>query len=123
VAQLFYELIVNGIDAASGGGRVEVVLDVARGGSGDACVFEVRDTGPGVPEDLRARIFEPFFTTKPSGKGTGLGLAIAREAAREHGGSVAARYPAEGGAVFTAILPLIGEDPQGLDHSLEEVDP
>jgi C4-dicarboxylate-specific signal transduction histidine kinase len=38
---------------------------------------QIRDTGSGIPEKIKARIFEPFFTTKEVGKGTGQGLALA----------------------------------------------
>ncbi|MBI2375490.1 MAG: HAMP domain-containing histidine kinase [Deltaproteobacteria bacterium] len=48
----------------------------------------VDDTGPGIPEEIRARIFEPFFTTKEGG--TGLGLPIVRRAKRR---ALGARVP------------------------------
>ena len=40
-------------------------------------MIRIRDSGPGVPEELRTRIFEPFFTTKAVGQGTGMGLSMA----------------------------------------------
>ena len=49
-------------------------------------IIEVSDTGPGVPEQLKARIMEPFFTTKPVGEGTGLGLSISRNIVDSHQG-------------------------------------
>jgi len=64
----------------------------------------VRDTGPGVPEDLRPRLFDPFFTTKPAGEGLGLGLSISEGIVRSFGGRLVAGNHPDGGAVFTIIL-------------------
>lgn len=49
-------------------------------------IIEICDTGPGVPEYLKARIMEPFFTTKPVGEGTGIGLSISRNIVDSHQG-------------------------------------
>ena len=65
----------------------------------------VRDSGNGVPDELRARVFDAFFTTKRAGKGTGLGLAISRSTAREHGGDLLLAH-GKGGACFTLLLPV-----------------
>ncbi|EQD68890.1 ATP-binding region, ATPase-like domain protein, partial [mine drainage metagenome] len=52
-------------------------------------VFEVEDTGPGIPEDEKLRVFEPFHRVMGSNvTGSGLGLTIAREAAQRLGGEV-----------------------------------
>lgn len=65
----------------------------------------VADTGPGIPEAVRARLFEPFFTTKPPGAGLGLGLAISAGIVRELGGTLKADEPSPaGGASFTLRL-------------------
>jgi signal transduction histidine kinase len=69
--------------------------------------LEVRDQGPGVPQELREKIFTPFFTTRE--KGTGLGLAFVREIARDHGGEVGVEDAPGGGAVFHVELPRAGE--------------
>ena len=66
---------------------------------------EIRDTGPGLADEVKARVFDPFFTTKPSGEGTGLGLAISHEIAHEHDGSIRADNHADGGALFVVTLP------------------
>jgi signal transduction histidine kinase len=51
---------------------------------------EIADTGPGMPDDVRAHAFEPFYTTKEVGNGTGLGLDIARRIIVDrHGGDIA----------------------------------
>lgn len=54
----------------------------------DDVFFAVEDSGPGVPQEIRAKIMETFFTTKAAGKGTGLGLSISRSIAEKHGGSL-----------------------------------
>ena len=68
-------------------------------------VTTIRDTGPGITDDVLPRIFDPFFTTKVVGKGTGLGLAIAYGIVQEHGGTIHAANDRERGAVFTIELP------------------
>ena len=68
------------------------------------CSIEIRDSGPGVPPDLRDRVFEPFFTTKA--RGGGLGLPIARRTAELHGGTLTLSSSETGGSVFTLRLPI-----------------
>lgn len=68
--------------------------------------LEVRDRGPGVPEDHRERLFIPFFTTKA--QGTGLGLAISEKIVRAHEGHL--RYVREDEhTVMKITLPAVGE--------------
>ena len=72
------------------------------------CVIRIRDSGPGVPDDLRARIFEPFFTTKPVGQGTGMGLSMAYGILISHKGwlQLDPADPESSGAAFSLFLPL-----------------
>ncbi len=53
-----------------------------------AVVVEIRDQGPGIPEDKLTRVFEPFFTTKPTGEGTGLGMSVAKNIIDLHRGHI-----------------------------------
>lgn len=69
------------------------------------CWLDVRDNGPGVPEELAPRIFDPFFTTKEPDKGTGLGLALSADIARHHGGSLSLLPQSMLGATFRLTLP------------------
>ena len=71
-------------------------------------VFLCKDTGPGIPEDIREDIFKPFFTTKAVGKGTGLGLYICHEIIVKHGGTLKYQKSNGPGAVFEVRLPAGG---------------
>lgn len=62
-------------------------------------VIEVRDNGPGVPDENKRKIFVPFFTTKEGG--SGVGLALARQVMIAHGGFIRVSRNEEGGASFT----------------------
>ena len=93
-------LLINAAQAMAGRGRIVVTLRKA----GDSATIEVRDTGPGIPPEIRNQVFEPFFTTKA--RGGGLGLPIARRTAELHGGSLALECPDGGGTVVTLMLPL-----------------
>jgi signal transduction histidine kinase len=64
----------------------------------------VRDSGPGIPEEIRGQVLEPFFTTKA--RGGGLGLPIAKRTAEMHGGGLTLSCPPEGGTVVTLSLPI-----------------
>ena len=88
------------------GGRIETSTSLRHDGDDQKVMVQIRDTGPGIPQEAMPRLFEPFFTTKEVGKGTGLGLAITYGIIQEHGGQISASNHAEGGAVFTVQLPV-----------------
>jgi signal transduction histidine kinase len=85
VSQALWALLQNGAEAALAEGRGAEVRLWAR--LDERLRLSVSDTGPGVPESLRAQIFQPFFTTKADG--SGIGLSLARQIARGHGGDLA----------------------------------
>ena len=72
------------------------------------CVIRIADSGPGVPEEIRAKVFEPFFTTKPVGQGTGMGLSMAYGILIAHKGWLQLDPPSPDrpGAAFSLFLPL-----------------
>ena len=83
--QVWTNVIDNAVDAMSEKGTLRISTRLDR----DHVIVEIRDTGPGLPEDVQARAFDPFFTTKDVGKGTGLGLDISRRIIVErHGGEI-----------------------------------
>jgi signal transduction histidine kinase len=85
-------------------------MDIERAGS-DRWRVEVRDSGPGIPEDQFEAIFEAYRqldgTASPSKiKGTGLGLAITRHLIRLMGGTIRLQSTLGKGSTFTVELPL-----------------
>ncbi|WP_030759754.1 ATP-binding protein [Streptomyces sp. NRRL F-2664] len=103
--QVWTNLIDNAVFAiASTGGDGTLTVHTAR--EGERLLVEFRDTGPGIPADIRSRIFDPFFTTKPVGEGTGLGLDISwRIVVNKHHGSLQVES-APGDTRFQVLLPL-----------------
>ena len=72
---------------------------------GDYFVLSVKDTGPGIADEIVGRIFEPFFTTRDVGEGTGLGLSIVHGVATELGGAVTIYSEPATGTEFQVYLP------------------
>jgi signal transduction histidine kinase len=106
--QALLNVVINAEHAASIGASppriwVSVRGDRERG----VLTTSIRDSGPGIPDEVLPRIFDPFFTTKEVGRGTGLGLAITYGIIQEHGGSISAMNDPGGGAVFTVELPAV----------------
>jgi two-component system NtrC family sensor kinase len=82
--QVLMNVIANAVDSIPGKGKITLTT---RQQDADY-VIVVRDTGQGIPDEIRSNIFEPFFTTKPVGHGTGLGLAISYGIVKAHRGSI-----------------------------------
>jgi signal transduction histidine kinase len=108
LALLARNLIENAIQYTRPGGRVEVSVSSQDG----SAVFEVRDSGIGIPSRDQARIFERFYRvdrarSRDTG-GTGLGLSIVKHVAANHGGTVSVDSQLGRGSTFTVRLPLAG---------------
>jgi signal transduction histidine kinase len=73
--------------------------------SGDSVIFGIRDTGRGIPEELRPRIFERFVKG-PGSPGSGLGLAIAKDVVSAHGGTIEAISDSGKGTEIRFTLPV-----------------
>jgi PAS domain S-box-containing protein len=104
--QIFVNLISNAKHALKDGGGT-ITVEVGR--DGEFAWAEVRDTGPGLSEDVAARVFEPFYTTRRDIGGTGLGLSVSLGIAQAHGGSLVVDSKPGEGAAFRLRLPLLEE--------------
>jgi signal transduction histidine kinase len=95
-----YNIASNARDAMESGGKLTITTRRTDG----FVEFCLRDTGPGIPSEIRESMFEPFVTFgKPTG--TGLGLAIAKKAVEDHGGKIAVESEPGQGATFTIRVP------------------
>ncbi len=106
VRQILVNLLGNAAKYAAAGGPVDVVVETAEG----RARLAVRDRGPGLAPEQRARIFERFYRTPEAiesrAHGLGIGLALSRTLARDlHGDLTVAPRPG-GGCAFTLDLPL-----------------
>ena len=96
-------LVRNAREANAQGGRPDDPIVLALADSGREWLVSVRDSGPGIPPEVRARMFEPFFTTKE--KGSGIGLALVRKIVEGSGGRLTYEPVAAGGSSFSIHLP------------------
>ena len=124
--QVLVNLVVNARDAMQGRGTLTLRasrrhlepgeaerIGLAKGGP--HVEFLVRDTGPGMDAEVKARIFEPFFTTKPLGQGTGLGLATAYGIVQQANGAITVETEPGRGSTFCVFLP------EALEHEAKQV--
>ena len=102
----FENLIKNSIDAMAG--QDGVIRVAYLGPNGRRSVYQVRDTGPGVPSHIRDKLFEISVTTKE--RGWGVGLSLTRRIIEDmHDGSIQLESTTEG-ASFRLELP-VARDP------------
>jgi len=114
VEDILGALLTNAITYTPEGGTVRLRIEAAA----ETAVLAVRDTGPGLPEDLRARVFEDQGGEMPVGEdgaeersatdrwvGVGIGLAHARALAQRHGGRIEVETEPGFGTEFTVHLP------------------
>jgi two-component system OmpR family sensor kinase len=96
-------LLDNAVKYTPYGGRIDVEVRAEKAHA----LIEVRDTGPGIPNEERERVFDRFYRVPGSAQtGSGLGLAIARRIASAHAGSIELGDCASGGLRVAIRLPL-----------------
>jgi len=104
--QVLTNLNKNAIEAMPHGGTLTVEVE----DSDKEVIFNVKDTGVGIPEENMEKLYTPFFTTKGIGKGTGLGLATTYGIVKMHKGRIEVesnndRTKGSTGTTFKIILP------------------
>ncbi len=104
---LIEQVLINLIENALRYTPSETNIDIHVETSQQAVTITVADYGPGIPQGQEKHLFEKFYQVNKEGaqSGVGLGLTICRAIVEAHGGSIGIRNKAEGGAVFTFILP------------------
>jgi PAS domain S-box-containing protein len=114
--QVLLNLSVNARDAMPAGGRLTISVEnfsvdeqyasmTPGAKAGPHVLFEVTDTGMGIPRQIVEKIFDPFFTTKELGQGTGLGLSTLIGIVKSHGGFVSVYSEIGHGTTFKIYLP------------------
>jgi PAS domain S-box-containing protein len=129
--QMLLNLCVNARDAMPNGGLLSIALSntviddrYARlhpdAKPGPCVVMEVRDSGTGIPIEIRDRIFEPFFTTKEFGKGTGLGLSTTIGIVKSHRGVIEVDSQPGEGTAFRILLPARPGGPETKEQEKQQ---
>jgi signal transduction histidine kinase len=100
--QVWTNIIDNAINAMNGNGKI--TLKTYK--QDEWLVVEIKDSGPGIPEEIQSKVFDPFFTTKPPGEGTGLGLNISHNIiTQKHNGELKVKSK-PGETCFQIKLPI-----------------
>ncbi|MCX7913658.1 MAG: ATP-binding protein, partial [Thermodesulfovibrionales bacterium] len=119
IENVIVELVVNARDAMPDGGKIiiettnfevdEEFMKSHEGAQiGQYVMLSIKDTGFGIPDEIKDRIFEPFFTTKE--KGTGLGLSTVFGIVKQHGGNIWCESEIGRGTTFKILLPRIEKE-------------
>jgi PAS domain S-box-containing protein len=100
--QVFLNLFKNAKEAMPKGGTLTVRTEKRE----NNIIIHTRDTGIGIPEEIRNKVFEAFFTTKQKVKGVGLGLSVCYGIIKDHGGEIKVESEEGKGSTFTISLPV-----------------
>jgi signal transduction histidine kinase len=110
LAEALANIVLNAIEATPPDGAVLVTtLELSDGSQ----VWAVRDTGPGIPEQVKDRLGLPFVSGRPGG--SGLGLAVARQTFEQHGGHLHIRSIPGSGTLVSTRLPPSAEEGSRMD--------
>jgi len=99
--QVLFNLITNAAQAMNGKGALEISIE----SDGMCYRIDVRDNGPGIPQEKLTHIFDPFFTSKQEGMGTGLGLSIVRNLIQKMSARIEVSSTVGKGTEFRIFVP------------------
>jgi signal transduction histidine kinase len=104
IERVIQNLVGNAVKFTPPGGRVEIEA-YAEPDIPDKLRVSVRDTGPGIPPEIREHLFQKFVTGQQERTGSGLGLALCRMVIEAHGERIWVSRTSESGTTFTFTLP------------------
>ena len=106
--QVFMNLLTNARQALMSSGKKSMKVQIKTYLSQDQkkVIVDFKDSGPGIPQEIREKIFEAFFTTKGAGEGTGLGLSTAKKIVEEYGGKIEVESNLGEWTNFRVTLPI-----------------
>ncbi|MCK5551806.1 MAG: PAS domain-containing sensor histidine kinase, partial [Deltaproteobacteria bacterium] len=81
------------------------ILSLETMGEDTRVIIHIKDTGIGIPKEIRDKIFDAFFTTKQEVKGVGLGLSVCYGIIKDHGGEIRVESEEGRNSTFSIILP------------------
>lgn len=116
VLQILVNLVLNASEAMPEGGNIHIATQqrtIPEGAEsyksikpGAYALLSVKDSGTGIPKEIRSKIFKPFFTTKAASGGSGLGLSVVYGILRKHKGYVTLQSVEGQGSLFKIYLPV-----------------
>ncbi len=101
--QVLLNLFKNAKEAMPRGGTLIVRTEK----QDNTLLVHIKDTGTGIPDEIKNKIFEAFFTTKQKVKGVGLGLSVCYGIVKDHGGDIKVESEEGKGSTFTISLPIL----------------
>ena len=111
IKQVILNLLSNAIDFTPDKGKIELTTKkIVEHGKPETVQIEIKDNGPGIPQDIINKIFNPYFTTRHKSSmhnGTGLGLFTAHKNMQDHGGIIEVKSKVNEGAIFTLSFPKV----------------
>jgi two-component system NtrC family sensor kinase len=109
--QVMLNILKNAKEAMPKGGSL--MVKTAR--DGNKILIHVKDSGVGIPEEIKDKVFEAFFTTKQKVKGVGLGLSVCYGIIKDHHGEITIESEEGKGATFIITLPIESQGPTSHD--------
>ena len=103
MCQVWTNVITNAIQAMNEGGTLEIGTELV---GNETIRVWFKDSGTGIPDDVKPHIFEPYFTTKEKGVGTGMGLDISRQIVENHKGKIYFESEVGKGTTFFIEIPV-----------------